>query len=125
MFESTGQLRLHGDNWAVIHVDSEIGRYYLTQFNRSRPMLNGQIMPPKWGPHISLIRGEPVNNQELLQKADGSTISFSYSPEINWNGHHAFLNVDCPEGLELREQLGISREPVFPLHLTFGVEMQL
>lgn len=125
MFSSTGTISLHGDNWAIIDVDPELGRYYLAQFNRSRAMLSGQIMAPKWGPHISLIRGEQVKDQELLAKSSGLTINFQYSPVVQWDGQHAFLNVVCPEGLQLREQLGLSREPKFSLHMTFGVKMQL
>jgi len=125
MFSSTGTISLHGDNWTIINVDPELARYYLTQFNRSRPMLEGQIMVPKWGPHISLIRGEEVKDQELLAQLNGNTINFQYSPEVQWDSQHAFLNVDCPEGMGLREELGLSRAPHFPLHLTFGVKMQI
>ena len=125
MFTSTGTIHVHGDDWVTIDVDPDIGRYYLSQFNRSRPMLQEQIMPPKWGPHISLLRGEEVQDRELLEEANGKTINFSYNPEVRWDGRHAYLDVESAEALELRKQLGLAEQPFYPLHLTFGVVMQI
>jgi hypothetical protein len=125
MFKSTGTISLHGDDWAIIDVDPEIGRYYLSQFNRSRTVLAGQIMPPKWGPHISVIRGEVVKDKELLKTFDGKKIVFHYSPQVQWDEKHAYLNVSCDEALNMREAVGLPRNPFYDLHLTIGVKIQL
>lgn len=124
-FDSSGTISVRNDNWMIILIDADIGRYYLTRFNRSRPVLTGQVMSPKWGPHISLVRGEAVKNQELLSEIDGRIVDFRYSPIVRWDGRHAYLDAECQEALDIREQLGLLREPSCPLHVTVGVKMEL
>ena len=122
---SQGIFHVHRENWITIDVDPELSRYYLSLFNRSRPMLEGQIMPGAWKGHISVVRGEDIKNSEILSDINGKSVNFQYDHNIHWNGRHAYLSVECEEALDLREQLGLNREPPLPLHLTVGVKKEL
>ena len=122
---SQGTFNVRGNNWITIDVDPELARYYLSLFNRSRPMLEGQIMPGAWKAHISVVRGENIPNQEILEEINGKSVDFQYDHNIQWNGQHAYLSVECEEALDIREKLGLNRRPLLPLHLTVGVKRQL
>jgi len=78
------------------------------------------FVPPAWGPHISVTRGERVPKDKLgiRQSMRGRRITFAYDPNLQFNGEYFWLPVQCEELLDLREQLGLRREPRMPLHLT-------
>ena len=129
MFTSTGIIEIHRSGWIIIAVDDDLCRYYLSQFNRGHVMTDIQLMKPKWGGHITVVRGneyEPfeINPQteSVLDNNNGKEISFEYSHETFGNGNHYWLNVKCDCVLDLREELDLNREMIFPLHLTFGVK---
>jgi hypothetical protein len=133
MYNSTGTLHVHGDGWVTIDVDPDLNRYYLSRFNRSRPATDIQIMPPKWGGHISIIRGTANEGYELTEeiqeyfdKINNKPISFRYSPTVlTKDNRHWQLIAESNEALDIREQIGLPREPLMPLHITIGVIKQL
>jgi len=124
-YESSGVLALEPDGWLYISVDTELTRYYISRYNRSRAITSGQIMKPKNGGHISIVRPAfeaiPADKADILDDLIGTTIGFSYDTELKDNGRHFWLSVVCEQALDIRERLGMSRHPQFPLHLTIGV----
>jgi len=131
-FSSTGTIRIEpksksidvakSSNWMIIECDPEIARYYMEQFNFANRAKNVQLMKPSWGGHISLVRSEEPPNKELWGQLEGRSVGFTYDPIVKDNGrNHFYLDVQCNEALDIREQLGLSRNPKYPLHMTIGV----
>ena len=127
MYSSAGTISVSSDNSIIILADEDLTRYYISGYNRSRPFLEGQIMKPKWGGHITII----PSKYEIIEKSEGNinylnemnnkNIDFQYDPELVNNGNHFWLKVECEEAKEIRQRLNFSREPVIPFHLTIGV----
>jgi len=80
------------------------------------------FVPPAWGPHISVTRGEsvPKSGHGLWRSLVNRQIDFRYNPDLQFNGEYFWFWVQCDELLNLREQLGLRREPKQRLHLTVG-----
>lgn len=67
-----------------------------------------------------MLRNEEPLDKLSWKKYDGETIIFRYSPIMNFDGLFCWLNVTSPQALDIREELGLCREPILPLHLTVG-----
>jgi hypothetical protein len=80
------------------------------------------FVPPAWGPHISVTRGEHIDKTQrgLWRSLPNRPVDFSFDPDLKFNGEYFWFQVQCDELLDLREQLGLRREPKQRLHLTVG-----
>ena len=131
MFTSIGILEFRNNYWIIISVDSDLCRYYMTCFNKSHVVTDIQLMKPKWGGHITIVRGEyeqyelNKKNDQVIKENDNKLIEFKYSHETYGNGNHYWLDIDCDKALNLREELGLDRNMLIPLHLTFGVKREI
>jgi hypothetical protein len=108
-----------GEWWLIIVCCTDLARYYRAFFNweyRARY----QILKTAWDSHISIIRGEEPKYKEFWREKQGQSITFYYTGEIKTNDIYCWLEIFCPEALDIREKMGLPREPVFPLHLTLG-----
>jgi hypothetical protein len=81
---------------------------------------NYRIQKTAWGSHVSIIRGEEPKNKQFWKKYQGKIVQFSYNGEVLTNDIYCWLAIDCEQVLDIREELGLSRTPVFGLHLTLG-----
>ena len=129
MFKSTGTIKVFDSGWVYISVCPELTRYYLSRFNRNHVFTDIQLMTPKEGGHITIVRTknckcpDVVKNFEYLSKIKDKIIEFEYFNIVTGNGKHFWLDVECNEALDIREKLSLDREPFFNLHLTIGVIM--
>ena len=130
MHTSQGRLRyspkLLGDRksekwWLVVDCDDSIGQYhrhlYWVHTYRTH-----KLVRPAWKEHITVIRNEEPPDKRHWEQYDGEVVEFSYDFSAQTNGEYWWLRVDCPRLLEIREELGLSREPLIPLHLSIGHE---
>jgi hypothetical protein len=112
------------DRWLVVMGDDEISRYYRHLYSKEYPYLNGdrstKLTRPVWGTHISVIRGEHLQNPKLWRLDEGKVIEFEYEGGVIDNGEYYWLKVNCPYLGDLREKMGLRREPRFGFHLTIG-----
>ena len=104
--------------WLVVDCDPEIGRYYrhlfwLSTHKTYRPWR------PKWREHISVCRNETPQNRSIWEAHAGKKVIFFYEPIPKTNGTYWWLDVQCELLLDIREELGLPRQPEYPLHLTF------
>jgi hypothetical protein len=124
-YKSVGQIRCHKDDWLVIHTCEDMGRYYRRVFNWSnRFSSNGVVGDTKWGPHISLVRGEP-HDPTWWQLYHLQEIEFEYNTVLRTNGKHLWFPVKCDEVYEIRKKLKLPpypfpEEEYYGLHLTIG-----
>lgn len=105
--------------WLVIDVEPDIGRYYRHLYQSHHHNCR-TLLRPSWAEHISVVRGEILPSEELWQKYHGESIEFEYISEIYDDGLYFWLPVICDRALEIREELGLPREPEYSLHITVG-----
>jgi len=107
--------------WLVLDCDPEIGRYYRQLFS-AHHFHAQKIQRPAWKEHITVIRDEePLDScKSLWEKYEGQSIEFSYNTYLETNGEYWWLSVECEFLLTLRAELGLPRDPFFPLHLSVG-----
>jgi hypothetical protein len=105
--------------WLILDCDPELGRYlrhlYLIGHRRTR-----SLQPPLWGTHISIIRGEKPPKPEWWNHRNGELVEFEYEPIIRETDAYLWFQVSCPMAHDVREELGLPRDIVPPLHLTIG-----
>lgn len=129
MYRSIGTLRyspkLNGEDsgrwWLILDADPDIGkyaRYMYKVFHHHCRVLQA----PSWKEHITVVRDEKPNGDRLhlWEKYAGNKVEFTYYPEIVGDGKYFWMEVDCPELLEMRAELGLPYNPLYPLHLTVG-----
>lgn len=134
MFVSTGLVnyspRLIGNSdekwWLVLQCGSEIGKYYRRLYDYLTNNCR-KIQAPGWKDHITIGRNEkpPDEFQSLWGKYEGLEVEFEYNSVPRTNGQYYWLDVKCDWLLDLREELGLPREPEFKLHLTIGNNINL
>lgn len=79
-------------------------------------------MRPAWKEHITVIRDEePLNDKKIFwERYNGYSIEFFFRIVPETNGEYWWLPVECEQLLDIREELGLSRNPYYPLHLSIG-----
>lgn len=124
---SNGKLRyspkLLGENpskwWVVLDCHKDIGVYYRHLHWLANHRCR-QIQRPAWDVHITVVRDEEPPCKEFWEAYASEEVTFDYDPTIRTDGAYYWLEVVCPRLLDLRSELGLSREPEIPLHLSIG-----
>lgn len=112
----------NNQNWkkvAMIILDCSMDRYY-AWFLKKR--FNLDFNKPLRGPHVTIIsdKMDDYTFKEASKLFNNKNINFYYELEPRTNSKHWWLRVYCPEGENIREALGLKREPYFGFHLTIG-----
>jgi len=116
--------------WMVLQCDQGVMEYYRWWIHNSfKDVWGRQIYKtcrPLAGCHISIVRGEDpsVKGKKLWDSLIGKKVPFTYTPDLQTNGKHWWLLIDCPEIIEIRQQLGLRPVPKFPLHLTVATNAE-
>ncbi len=105
--------------WLIIECDPELGRYLRYQFE-IKTYGTKKVQAPLWGAHISVIRNEEPPVKTNWEQFQAQKIEFKYKPNIQETEGYLWVPVQCELALKHREELGLSREPELPLHLTIG-----
>lgn len=105
--------------WLVLDCVEGIGNYHRGLY---RLFHHGtrELMKPAWDSHITVIRNEEPSDKSLWEKYSGKAVKYEYHHEPLTDGNYWWLNVFCEELLQIRVELGLPREPQFPLHLSIG-----
>lgn len=122
MFKSSGVIRYseNSQSWVVIDCDPDISAYYrklfeLYTYKTLKPAR------PAWSAHISVLTKEQPQKLEKWKIRNGQSIEFVYNPtQIRFCPVYIWIPVVCEEALDIRVELGLKREPYWPLHLTVG-----
>lgn len=105
---------------ALIETDCDLERYY-AWFLEKR--FNLKLNKTLRGTHISFIADRYSDTgkwEEVSKKYHNTPITFYYEIEPRSNIEHWWLRVHCPQAEDIREELGLPREPYHPFHLTLG-----
>lgn len=105
---------------ALIKTNCDISDYY-AWFLKTR--FNLKLNPPLRGTHVTFISDRMDRNlfMEASNIFNGKEITFYYQNVLRSNGSHWWLRVWSPEAEDIREALGLTRDPYFGLHLTIGI----
>jgi hypothetical protein len=110
------------DKWIVLMCDDEISKYYRHLYEKEYPYLNSgrgvKLTRPVWGAHISVVRNERLTVSNRID--EGKIIEFEYEGGVIDNKEYYWLRVICPYLEDLREKMGLSRQPRYGFHLTIG-----
>jgi hypothetical protein len=79
---------------------------------------------PAWGSHVSLIRNEHIYKRDCWKKHNGAKVEFEYIPFVHDNGRHFWLKCFCKQFQDIREELGLLKQPPVPFHLTVGCAVE-
>lgn len=106
--------------WAILNSEIGIIDYYAWWVEK---IFGYKLQKPKHGTHITVIREEEINEHlydSLWEKDQNKEIIFEYSNKIETNGEHFWIPIKCDILLDIRENMGLCRKPIFSLHMTIG-----
>ena len=106
--------------WLVIDSCPELARLY-RELSNYHYRAQFKLHRPAWDSHISIIRDEKPPIEELWLKYNGLEVEFEYESMVLNNGQYFWLPVRCEKALDIREEMGLDRNPFFNLHLSFGM----
>src|SRR5260221_12102806 len=125
-FHSTGYLRysptLNGSLarrdggttrwWLILDCDPDLGRYFRHLFHLAAYKTQS-LQCPLWDAHISVIANEPPppDKAAVGGKYEGRELEFECSLVAETDGTYLWLPVTCEAALDIREELGLPREP--------------
>lgn len=126
LFKTEGELYYYDKNirdtqWLLLNCDNSILEYYQHWFKKHYWL--DKIQKPKHGSHISVIRGEIIDDvlyHKFWKMYHGQKIELTYSNEIKSNGDYFWLPVQSNMLENIRLELGLSKLPEFNFHLTLG-----
>ena len=104
---------------AIIKTDCDMDRYY-AWFIKKR--FNLELNKNLRGSHITFINDRMDKSifEEAAKIFDGREIDFYLELEPKSNGEHWWFRVHSPDAENIREAIGLSRDPYFGLHFTIG-----
>jgi hypothetical protein len=107
--------------WMIVDCDptGEMGRYYRHLYHVSTHRCR-RIQAPSWALHITVVRDEKPSRPWLWGLYSGRKVEVEYEPLVRSGETYYWLDVTCPVLLDVREELGLERHPLYPLHLSIG-----
>jgi hypothetical protein len=106
-------------HWVILKCDKELVRYYQHIFYT---LYFKKLQTAMWANHISLVRGEKPTIPDNWKLYNGKVIEFTYEyPGFFYsNGKHFWLKVWSEQFGDIRESLGLPREPKIQYHMSIG-----
>ena len=110
--------------WMVLQCDRGLMQYYRWWIHNSFRDVWGRTVHKTCEPiaqaHISMVRGETPQDLKFWDSLIGAKLTFEYSVDVQTNGKHWWLPVQCPQIYEIRGKLGLRPISKVPLHLTIA-----
>ncbi len=104
---------------AMINTNCDLSEYY-AWFIKKR--FNLELNKPLRGTHVTII--SDIVDETIFAEAskffNGKEIDFYLETEPRTDSKHWWLRVYCQDAENIRESIGLSREPYFSFHLTIG-----
>jgi hypothetical protein len=118
VLEGKAKLEYHRA-WIIAKCDDSLVDYYRWWFWKEKHV---KLMKPKFGAHISIVRGEEegIIKGNWEPNKDGGWINFSYNQDVKEVANYVWLLVYGDDLGRIREEVGLSKEPIKPFHMTVG-----
>lgn len=116
MFKTIATIKAY-PTWLVAYVDKNIADYYRSLI----PKYVG-VKPPKYNPHVTIVRKSIEKVEKQLNKYDGESVSIEYSGEIKCGGSYYWLDCYSVDIENIRKELGLLefRAGFDRFHITIG-----
>lgn len=107
--------------WLILNCDAELGAYYRRLYYYATHKCR-KLQQPGWKDHVSVVRNEEPADEfkHLWGKYEGHEVEYKYEAGVQSNSLYYWLDVECDFLLDLREELGLPRKPIYDLHVTIG-----
>lgn len=105
--------------WLIADCDPELGKYFRHLYHL-QTYRTEKLQRPAWAEHVTVIRNEPPPDPALWEAFNGQQIELKVLLPAQSNGYYVWLPVQCDYLLDLRDGLGLPRQPIIPLHLSIG-----
>jgi hypothetical protein len=117
MFTSRGIIKYVEAQVYMECVDKQIALYYRSLIPR-----NVTLNVPRYAPHITIVRNEPLNDVANWGYYKDQEFEFSYSGNIEHNDTYWWLPVECKIAIEIRKSLKLNEWPPWEngFHMTIG-----
>lgn len=117
MFTGKAYIQYH-TAWIIAKCDDSLVEYYRWWYDRRYHI---KLMRPKYGAHISLVRGEEegITNGGWTRNMEGPEITFNYSNDLLTVENYVWMPVWGDDLLRIRREVGLS-DPIKPFHMTVG-----
>lgn len=117
MFISNGIIKYVEAQVYMECVDNQIAAYYRSLVPR---YIN--LKPPRYAPHITIVRNEPINDITKWGYLQNKEFEFKYSNIIEHNDTYWWLPIECSVALEIRNSLKLKEKPHWKngFHMTIG-----
>ena len=105
--------------WLVVDCDLSIVNYFRHLYYLSHWKAR-EVIKPAWDSHITVIRNEEPPIKDHWEKYNGVSVEFEYQNNPQTDGNYWWLPVNCGQLLVIRSELGLPKDPIYPLHLSIG-----
>lgn len=105
--------------WLIVDLDPELVKYYRHLYHINTYRCH-KLIRPAWEAHISVVRNEEPVHKQFWEAHAGEKVEVEIHSELHTNGEYFWLDVACPRLYNIREELGLPREPYYPFHLSIG-----
>ena len=121
LYETVGILRYSMPYKLIVEVDAQLAPYY-----RSLLPKNLKVNPPRYAPHISVLREEVPVNIDVW--GTHTEVAFSYGSTVYGDDLYYWLEVEAPALERIRVELGLppvsrltkSPDGIHRFHITIG-----
>ena len=125
MFEAKAELEYH-NSWVIAKCHQDTLEYYRWWVWKKT---NIWVNKPRWGAHISVIRGkEEINPVDFVfeKTRNNPIVKYKYSNNIEFrNDGYVWLPIISEDIKDVREECGLPRDPIMPFHMTIGSHEQI
>ena len=117
MFTGKAQVQYH-TSWVIARCDDDIIEYYRWMYFKKKHI---KLMRPKFGAHVSLVRGEEegITKGTWEPNMSGEEIEFSYDGDIIDVFNYVWMKVWGDDLIKIRNKVGL-KDPIKPFHMTIG-----
>lgn len=106
--------------WLIASTRCDLDAYLAWFFKKKTGI---ELQRPKYGAHVSIVKGEEPFNKEFWSKRQGEIVTVYLDLEVRSSGHHWWVRAHCPEFIQVRQELGLTPFTDITFHLTMGYPM--
>lgn len=106
--------------WLTVQLEGDdIGRYYRHLYSLSC-WHTAKLQRPAWAEHITVVRNEVPAKPDLWETYADKEVWVRIFLRPETNGESYWLPAYSEAALNIRSELGLARQPEYPLHLSYG-----
>lgn len=123
MIQSIGTIRYRSNWWIWLECDYELGRY-LRRLHYNFVYKVCKLGKPSWDEHITVVSSHEKTDkfEQFWGKYEGLSVNFEVEIAPQTNGNAFWMPVHSKKLENIREELGLVKQRMIPLHFAVGYE---